>query len=60
MEDTNPEYEQWHPLQRFIGRREDYDETHRAIAGLVSNRSARRATHGTASTELVRVRTTAC
>ncbi|MFE4425116.1 transposase family protein [Streptomyces sp. NPDC056817] len=60
VEHANAEYKQWHPLQRYTGRREDYDQTHRAIAGLVSDRSARRATRRTASTELVLVRTTAC
>ncbi|MFC9621112.1 hypothetical protein ACFTXM_14260 [Streptomyces sp. NPDC056930] len=50
----------WPPLQRYTGRREDYDETHRAIAGLVSDRSARRATRRRTSTELVPVRTTTC
>jgi hypothetical protein len=60
VEHTNAEYKQWHPLQRYTGRREDYDETHRAIADLVSDRSARRATRRTASTELVPVRTTTC
>ncbi|MFC9753850.1 transposase family protein [Streptomyces sp. NPDC056921] len=60
VEHANVEYKQWHPLQRCTGRREDYDRTHRAIAGLVSDRSARRATRPMASTELVLVRTTAC
>ncbi|MFD7498677.1 hypothetical protein ACFV8T_41370 [Streptomyces sp. NPDC059832] len=60
MEHTNAEYKQWRPLQRYTGRREDYAETHRAIAGLVSDRSARRATRRRTSTELVPVRTTTC
>ncbi|MFJ5724077.1 transposase family protein [Streptomyces sp. NPDC093149] len=42
------------------GRREDYDETHRAIAGLVSDRCARRATRRRTSTEPVPVRTATC
>jgi hypothetical protein len=29
-------------LQRWIGRREHYAETHLAVAGLVSDRAARR------------------
>jgi DDE superfamily endonuclease len=33
---------QWRALQRWIGRREHYTETHLAIAGLVSDRAARR------------------
>lgn len=60
VEHTNAEYKQWRPLQRYTGRREDYEETHRAIAGLVSDRSARRATRRRTSTELVPVRTTTC
>ncbi|WP_251058570.1 transposase [Streptomyces sp. ISL-87] len=60
VEHTNAEYKQWHPLQRYTGRREDYDETHRAIASLVSDRSARRPTRRRTSTELVLVRTTTC
>ncbi|MDX3242421.1 hypothetical protein [Streptomyces sp. ME18-1-4] len=52
-EHANAEYEQWRPLQRFTGRRETYAETHLAIAGLVSDRSARRATRRRPSTELV-------
>lgn len=60
MEHTNAEYKQWHPLQRYTGRREDYAQTHLAIAGLVFDRAARRATRRRTSTELVPVRTTAC
>jgi hypothetical protein len=56
VEHTNAEYKQWRPLQRFTGRRETYAETHLAIAGLVSDRSARRATQRKPSTELVLVR----
>ncbi|MCK8434952.1 IS5/IS1182 family transposase [Streptomyces sp. D2-8] len=56
VEHTNAEYKQWRPLQRFTGRRETYADTHLAIAGLVSDRSARRATHRKTSTELVLVR----
>src|SRR6266536_1623410 len=41
-EHANAEHKQWRTLQRYTGRREYYDETHRAIAGLVSDRAARR------------------
>lgn len=60
VEHTNAELRQWRPLQRYTGRREDYAETHRAIASLVSDRSARRATSRKPSTELVLARQTAC
>jgi hypothetical protein len=40
VEHANAEHKQWRPLQRWIGRREYYDETHLAIAGLVSDRTA--------------------
>jgi hypothetical protein len=33
---ANAELRQWRPLQRWTGRRQDYAETHCAIAGLVS------------------------
>jgi hypothetical protein len=42
VEHANAEHKQWRPLQRWIGRREYYDETHLAIAGLVSARTAMR------------------
>lgn len=42
VEHANGEHKQWRPLQRYIGRREYYDETHQAIAGLVSDRAALR------------------
>jgi hypothetical protein len=60
VEHTNAEFKQRRPLRRFTGRRETYAETHLAIAGLVSDRSARRATHRKPSTELVLVQPTAC
>ncbi|WP_405710969.1 hypothetical protein OG264_19195 [Streptomyces xanthophaeus] len=41
-ERANAEHKQWRALQRYIGRREDYDETHLAIAGLFSSRAAER------------------
>lgn len=42
VEHANAELRQWHPLQRYTGRRETHDETHLAIATLVSDRAARR------------------
>ncbi|MFD7278623.1 transposase family protein [Streptomyces sp. NPDC059862] len=42
VEHANAEHKQWRPLQRYLGRREYYDETHLAIAGLVSDRTAKR------------------
>ncbi|MFE5681579.1 transposase family protein, partial [Streptomyces erythrochromogenes] len=58
VEHTNAEYKQWRPLQRYTGRREDYAETHLAITGLASDRSARRATRRRTSTELLPFRQT--
>ncbi|MFJ5801530.1 hypothetical protein [Streptomyces decoyicus] len=60
VEHANAEHKQWRPLQRYIGRREHYAETHRAVAGLVSDRAARRAPVRRASTEIVLARQTAC
>ena len=42
VEHANAEHKQWRPLQRYIGSREYYDETHLAIAALVSDRAADR------------------
>src|SRR6266545_2698337 len=42
VEHAIAEHKQWRPLQRYIGRREAYAQTHLAIAGLVSDRAARR------------------
>jgi hypothetical protein len=42
VEHANAEHKQWRTLQRYTGRREYYDETRLAIAGLVSDRAARR------------------
>jgi hypothetical protein len=42
VEHANAEHKQWRALQRWIGRREYYAQTHLAIAGLVSDRAARR------------------
>ncbi len=36
------EPKQWRPLQRYLGRREYFEETALAIAGLVSDRAATR------------------
>ncbi|MFJ3720616.1 hypothetical protein [Streptomyces sp. NPDC090057] len=60
VEHANAELRQWAPLRRFAGRRETCAETHLAIASLVSDRSAHRATHRRTSTDLVLVRDTAC
>ena len=42
VEHANAEHKQWQTLQRYLGRREDFDETYTAIAGLVSDRAAER------------------
>jgi len=42
VEHANAEHKQWRPLQRYIGRRDYYAQTHLAVAGLVSDRAARR------------------
>ncbi len=42
VEHANAEHKQWRPLQRYLGRREDFDETFLAVAGLVSDRAAER------------------
>lgn len=42
VEPGHAEHKQWRPLQRWIGHREYCDETHLAIAGLVSDRAAER------------------
>jgi hypothetical protein len=49
VEHANAEHRQWRPLQRYTGRREEYGE-HRAVAGLVSDRAAKRATQHKPST----------
>lgn len=54
VEHANAEYNQWRPMQRYTSRREDFAETQAAIAALVSDRSARRATRRKTSTELAR------
>jgi hypothetical protein len=54
------EQKKWRPLQRYLGRREHYPETHAAIAGLVSDRSARRPARLRTSTELVLARQATC
>ena len=42
IEHTIAEPKAWRSLQRYIGRREYFDETFQAIAGLVSDRTATR------------------
>jgi hypothetical protein len=42
VEHANAEHKQWRPLQRWIGRREYFDQTYQAIASLVSDRAAMR------------------
>ena len=42
VEHANAGHKQWRPLQRYLGRREHFDETYAAIAGLVSDRAAER------------------
>ena len=42
VEHANAEFKQWRPLQRFTGRRDDFEETFLAIGGLVSDRAAER------------------
>jgi hypothetical protein len=42
VEHAVAEHKQWRPLQRWIGRREYYGEVYLALAGLVSDRAARR------------------
>jgi hypothetical protein len=41
-EHATAEHKQWRTLQRFLGRREYFDESYRAVAGLVSDRTAER------------------
>ncbi|MGY4902259.1 hypothetical protein [Streptomyces sp. 900116325] len=53
---TNAELRHWRPLQRHTTRREDYAETHCAIAALVSDRSTHRPTRRELSTALVLAR----
>jgi hypothetical protein len=42
VEHANAEHKQWRTLQRYTGRREYYEQTHLAVAGLVSDRAAHR------------------
>ena len=42
VEHANAEHKQWRTLQRFLGRRDNFDETYIAVAGLVSDRAAER------------------
>lgn len=45
VEHTNAEYKQWHPLQRYTGRREDYEPSRSTVLRLTEmpKTSARRA-----------------
>jgi len=36
---ANAEHRRWRTLQRYLGRREYFDETYAAIVGLVSDRA---------------------
>ncbi|MFH8737721.1 transposase family protein [Streptomyces sp. NPDC017964] len=60
VEHANAEHKQWRPLQRFLGRREYYAATHRAVAGPVFGRASQRATRRKPSTELVSVSSMVC
>jgi hypothetical protein len=42
VEHANAEHKQWRTLQRYIGRREYFDQTFAAVGGLVSDRAAER------------------
>jgi DDE superfamily endonuclease/Helix-turn-helix of DDE superfamily endonuclease len=42
VEHASAEHKQWRVLQRYLGRRDDFDETYLAIACLVSDRAAER------------------
>jgi len=42
VEHAIAEHKQWRTLQRYLGRRESFGETYLAVAGLVSDRAARR------------------
>ncbi len=42
VEHAIAEHKQWRTLQRYLGRRESFDETYLAVAGLTSDRAARR------------------
>jgi hypothetical protein len=42
VEHANAGHKQWRTLQRYLGRREDFDETYTAVASLVSDRTAER------------------
>lgn len=42
VEHAIAEHKQWRSLQRWIGRRESFGESYLAVAGLVSDRTARR------------------
>lgn len=58
-EHTIGEEKKWRPLQRYLGRRESYAETHAVVDGPVCDRAARRPARRSTSTELVLARQTA-
>jgi hypothetical protein len=58
VEHATGEHKAWRCLQRYLGRREHYGETYRAVAGLVSDRAAQRAMRRRSNTELVPVNVT--
>lgn len=60
VEHANAEMRRWRPLRCYTGHRETYADIHRAVAGLVSDRAARRATRPMHSTELVLARPAVC
>jgi DDE superfamily endonuclease len=42
VEHAIAEHKKWRTLQRYLGRREHFGETYLAVAGLISDRAARR------------------
>jgi hypothetical protein len=42
VEHAIAEHKKWRTLQRYLGRRERFSETYLAVAGLISDRAARR------------------
>ncbi|MGH2376304.1 MAG: transposase family protein [bacterium] len=60
VEHAIAESKQWRPLQRYLGRREYFEETALAIAGLVADRTAERVARRRPSTELMLARPETC
>ncbi|MEU6275228.1 hypothetical protein ABZ871_22850 [Streptomyces populi] len=60
VEHANAEMRRWRLPQRHTGHRETYAETHRAIAGPVPDRAARRPARPAHRIELVLARQAAC